>query len=154
MKKFLLSFCLFAVSFGLSAATYLHIKTTDGWQVIDLDKADRLTFKGGTMEVADASGKVIATYPQSTLENIKVDDESTGIDMIVAGKDCDATFRFDGATCSAEMIKDGLFEVFGIDGKKLVAIPAKAGDHIALDAMTGIGPVIVKSGSYTLKVAL
>lgn len=154
MKKILLSFCLFAVSFGLSAATYLHIKTTDGWQVIDLDKADRLTFKGGTMEVADASGKVIATYPQSTLENIKVDDESTGIDMIVAGKDCDATFRFNGATCSAEMIKDGLFEVYGIDGKKLVAIPAKAGEHIALEVMTGVGPVIVKSGSYTLKVAL
>lgn len=153
MKKFLLSFCLIAASFGLSAANYLHIKTSDGWQVIDLDKADRLTFKGGTMEVSDAAGQVIATYPQQSLETIKVDDSTSGIDIVGENKK-DATFRFNGATLAVDMIADGVFEAFGIDGKKLVAIPAKAGDHISLDAMKGAGPVVFKSGSYTIKVAL
>ncbi|MDE5661443.1 MAG: hypothetical protein K2I04_02325, partial [Muribaculaceae bacterium] len=42
-----------SVSAEDSAGNYLHIRTSEGWQVLNLDTVDRLTFKGGTMTAPD-----------------------------------------------------------------------------------------------------
>lgn len=139
--------------FGLKAADYLHIRTADGWTVINLDNADRMTFNGGSMKVSDASGNIVGTFPQSALQEISVNDEP-GASSVTSLKAGQAPFRFSAGTRSAEMLADGMFEIFSMDGKRLVAIPARTGDRIALDAMSGAGVVIVKSGSYTIKAVL
>lgn len=153
MKKLLLGLLMCAGAFGAYADNYLHIKTEAGWTVIDLDKCDRLTFEGGSMKVEDAEGNTVGTYDRQALEQIYVDD-SAGVESIVADAGAKATFTFDAASASAVVSADALFEVYALDGRRLVAIPARTGDTITLDAMRGIGAVIIKSGTYTLKTVL
>ena len=153
MRKFLLALCFGAFALGASAANYLHIKTSTGWEVLDLDKVDRLTFNNGKMTAQDEKGATVGTYNQSSLEQIYVNDLA-GVESVVADEKSKATFKFDAEGRSAVMIADGSFEVYALDGSLLVSIPAKAGEHIALEAMSGTGIVIVKSGKYAIKAAL
>ena len=74
MRKFLLALCLGAFVFCASAANYLHIKTSTGWEVLDLDKVDRLTFSNGKMNAQDEKGVTVGTYSQASLEQIYVND--------------------------------------------------------------------------------
>lgn len=149
MKKFLLTLCLGVAALGASAATYLHLQTSTGWQVIDLEQVDRLTFSGGVMTAQNAQGATVGTYPQSSLEQIIVND-TAGLDKIAAA-DEEASFEFKAATMSVKMLADGAFEVYGLDGKQLVSIPAKAGEEIAVGALRSTGTVIMKSGNYAIK---
>lgn len=153
MKKYLIALCLGAVAVGASAANYLHIKTSTGWEVLDLDKVDRLTFSNGQMKVQDEKGATVGSYNQSSLEQIYVNDLA-GVEAVIADEKAKATFHFDAANRSAIMVEDGNFEVYALDGSLLVAVPAKAGERIGLDAMGGTGVVIVKSGKYAIKAAL
>ena len=152
MKKLLLAMSLALAAMGASAANYLHIKTDSGWEVLDLDRVDRLVFAGGVMNAQDASGNSVGSYSQVALEQLYVDDKA-GVADVQAESKAKATFTFDAATMSARMLADAKFEIYGFDGSLLVAIPAKAGEEISLGAMRGAGVVIVKSGDYVIKVA-
>lgn len=150
MKKFLLAMGLALTCAGAYAANYLHIKTETGWEVLDLDKVDRLVFAGGVMNAQDASGANVGSYKQAELEQIYV-DETSGIKNIKENSQTKATFKFDAKSMSAKILVDGDFEIYGTDGVLMISIPAKAGEQIALDAMRGAGVVIVKSGDYVIK---
>lgn len=152
MKKLLLAMSLALAAMGASAANYLHIKTDSGWEVLDLDRVDRLVFAGGVMNAQDASGNSVGSYSQAALEQLYVDDKA-GVADVQAESKAKATFTFDAAAMSARMLADGKFEIYAVDGSLLVAIPAKAGEEISFGAMHGAGVVIVKSGDYVIKAA-
>lgn len=129
---------------------YLHIKTADGWVVFNLNKADRLTFSGGKMNVLDASGNTVTTISQTDLEKAHFSNtpESTSVISVIAEE---PTFTFDAKSKTIKIASDGLFEIFSVDGKTLVSIPeAKKGENISVEDMEE-GIVIMKSGNYTLK---
>ena len=107
------------------AGNYLHVLTDKGWQIISLDKVDRLTFAGGTMTATDANGTTVATFPQSTLQTIAVKETST---TAISAPEVDATFRITGT--DVEIVTGGAFEVYSISGTRLVNIPNTAPGHI------------------------
>ncbi len=149
MKRLILSIVCALCLCGLSsAANYLHVKTANGWQVFDLDKVDRLTFDGTTMKATDASGNTVATLPQKSLESISV-NESAGIGAITADG-AEATFSYDAASRTVTVLADGTFEIYGVDGVRLVAIPASKGEIISLGDLRP-GATVFKSGAYTIK---
>ncbi|MDE5657117.1 MAG: hypothetical protein K2I19_08630, partial [Muribaculaceae bacterium] len=88
---------------GASAANYLHIKTESGWEVLDLDRVDRLVFAGGVMNAQDASGNSVGSYSQASLEQIYVDDKA-GAGNIQADSKAKATFTFDAAAMSVSVL--------------------------------------------------
>lgn len=149
MKKFVLFvLCMAGLFVSASAANYLHVRTADGWQVFDLEKVDRLTFKGGTMTATDAAGQTVATVPQQSLESMYVND-SAALAEVKAG-DAKATFGYDAEGRSVKVFSDGLFEIFALDGKRLVAIPASKGEVINLGDLQP-GTVVFRQGQFTLK---
>jgi len=132
---------------------YLHIRTADGWEVLDIDKVDRLDFKGGKMTATDASGNVVASYPQESLESMFIDD-TAGVTDAVAGGDTEPSFTFDAASGLVNILADGDFTVYDADGRALVSIPGVcAGQVVDLSAIHP-GVVILVSGNYSLKVAV
>ena len=151
MKRLVLITALL-MTFGLAGraqCNYLHVATDKGWEVIDLDKADRITFHGGTMTVSDAAGNPIASYPQASLDRMYV-DQNTGVDQISSDTSC-ATFRLNGNGRTVELLGTGVFEVFGLDGTRLVEIPeATAGKTVDL---TGLKPgvYVYRLGGYSVK---
>ncbi len=159
LKKIALAFLLTASALNVSAAEeealYLHIKTTAGWRVLSLDKIDRLKFAGNTMTVTDANDNVVATFARNELSNMAVDEASTpeaGVNDIEIGKG--VTFAFDAQTSTVHMLADGALDVYDISGRHLVSIAAvSAGETVDLSEIAA-GVVIIKSGTYNLKVAL
>ena len=134
---------------GMAASNYLHIATDKGWEVIDLDQADRITFSGGTMTVTDASGNAIASYPQASLDRMYV-DRNTGVDAI-AGEATEAGFKVSGNGRMVELMGTGTFEVFGLDGTLLVAIPgAMEGKTVTLSGLKQ-GIYVYRLGGYSVK---
>ena len=129
---------------------YLHIKTADGWVVLNLNKADRLTFNGGKMTVLDESGNTVTTINQTVLEKAHFSNtpESASVSSIITEE---PTFTFDASSKSVKIAKDGIFEIFSVDGKTLVSISeAKKGESVSLEHLAE-GFVIMKSGNYTFK---
>lgn len=149
MKKFALSlFCAVSLIGASAADNYLHIKTADGWRVLDLEQVDRLTFDGNTMTASDASGAPVMTIPQKSLETMTV-TETAGVSTAVVAE-AKATFAYSSSTKCVTMLADALFEIYALDGSRLVAVDAAKGDNIHIDAVKA-GVVIMKSGEYTLK---
>ncbi len=148
MKKILLMLACSAVAMCGAAANYLHVKTDKGWEVLDLDRVDRLTFSGGKMTASDEQGATVATFNQTALEQIYV-DETTGVTSVEA-QEAKATFTYNTSAKTALMLADGNFEISAADGACLVSVPAKSGEYICLEAINP-GVVILKSGKYTLK---
>ena len=132
------------------AGNYLHFKTSDGWQVLDIDEVERLAFEGGQMIATDANGSTVAAIDRQALERMYV-DETSGVETITTAGN--AAFRYIHATKSAEMLTDGLFELYSTDGQKLVGIQAKAGEKIDLSNINP-GTVVMKSGKTTIKAIL
>lgn len=137
--------------FPASADDYLHVRTSAGWTVFNLNSADKLTFTGGKMVVADASGNTVGSFNQADLVNAHVSDspESTAISQVVAEET--PAFIFDQKSQTVKMLKDGKFEIFSVDGRALVSIPeTKKGETVSVGALQQ-GIVIMKSGNYTIK---
>lgn len=148
---------LFALTFAGTAlplmaqeeGNYLHVQTASGCEVIDLEQADRLTFKNGTMTATDKNLVTVASFKQSELESMYY-SETSGVESITDDTRVN-TFSFNGDTKTVTMKADGKFEVFSEAGVKLVEIPsAKQGETINLSAIRK-GIVILKSGSHSLK---
>lgn len=137
-----------------AADYYLHLKTSSGWKVLNLDEVSTLTFKGDKMVARSADDKVVLDVPKAELEMMSV-DQSAGIDVTVAdATDGAVTFTFDATACKAVMKTAGSFEMYGTAGEALLVIPAvAAGEEIDLSAITP-GVVILKSGNYSLKALL
>ena len=134
------------------AEDYLHVRTSSGWDVVDLSQAEYITFSGTEMKILDASRNVVKSYPKASLEKMYV-AETSGVTNIEADG-VEATFRFDAANQQAVMLADGNFTVYNTEGKTLVNIKgAKNGETISLANMH-CGVAVVKSGSQTLKVVL
>lgn len=154
MKRLVLITSLL-MTFGLmgrAECNYLHVATDRGWEVIDLAKADRLTFQGGTMTVSDAAGNPIASYPQASLDRMYV-DQSTGVEETISETEC-ATFRLSGNGRTVELLGNGVFEVFGLDGKRLVEIPGTtAGKTVELTGL-GSGAYVYRLGGYSVKLSI
>ncbi len=150
MKKFLLPLALLAATMTVSAENYLHIRTDAGWEVIDLDKVDRITFTNGNMVATDASQNVLSTIAQSTLQTMYVDD-TAGINTVSTDNTA-ATLTFDAATKVVTLLADGSFEIYNAAGALLVAIPqVKQGETVNLSGISAATPVILKNGNYSLK---
>lgn len=141
-----------SVSAEDSAGNYLHIRTSEGWQVLNLDTVDRLTFKGGTMTATDKDNNTVASFPQESLEKMYV-DETAGIGQVSASE-AEATFTYDAASRTVTMLADGAFKVYNAAGALLVNIPAVEKDQTVV--LTGLqaGVVLISSGDYTLKAAV
>lgn len=148
---------LFALTFAGTAlplmaqeeGNYLHLQTATGWEVIDLDQVDRLTFSNGTMTASDKDQTTVASFRQDQLISMNY-SETSGIES-VTDDNMESTFYFDSDAKAVIMKADGIFEVFSEAGVKLVEIPsAKNGETINLSAIRK-GIVILKSGSHSLK---
>ena len=155
MKKYLLSLCCLLSAGCFSAMAdggqYLHIQTSDGWKVLDLEKADRLTFTSSSMVVSDSDGNTVETYDRGNLSAMYVDEYPEVVGVESVSEEPEAAFLMQGS--EATMLTDGRFEVYATDGKLLVGIEAKQGEKIDLGAMSG-SVVILRSGSYTKKANL
>ena len=149
-RKLLLLSSIVAMAIPCFAGNYLHFKTSDGWQVLDIDEVERLAFEGGQMIATDANGSTVAAIDRQALERMYV-DETSGVETITTAGN--AAFRYIHATKSAEMLTDGLFELYSTDGQKLVGIQAKAGEKIDLSNINP-GTVVMKSGKTTIKAIL
>ncbi len=149
MKKLLVSlFCAAGLLTASAADNYLHIKTADGWRVLDLEQVDRLTFDGNTMTASDASGATVVTIPQKSLEVMAV-TETAGVSAPVIAE-AKASFVYSPSTKCVTMLDDALFEMYALDGSRLVAVNAAKGENIHIDAVKA-GVVIMKSGEYSIK---
>lgn len=104
-RKLLLLSSIVAMAIPCFAGNYLHFKTSDGWQVLDIDEVERLAFQGGQMIATDANGSTVAAIDQQSLERMYV-DETSGVETITTAGN--AAFRYIHATKSAEMLTDGL----------------------------------------------
>ena len=107
------------------------------------------------MTVTDANDNVVATFARNELSNMAVDEVSTpeaGVNDIEIGKG--VTFAFDAQTSTVRMLADGALDVYDISGRHLVSIAAvSTGETVDLSEIAA-GVVIIKSGTYNLKVAL
>ena len=74
------------------AEDYLHVRTSSGWDVVDLSQAEYITFSGTEMKILDASRNVVKSYPKASLEKMYV-AETSGVTNIEADG-VEATFRF------------------------------------------------------------
>jgi hypothetical protein len=150
MHKALLTLALLASAVAANAENYLHVHTDSGWEVINLDLVDRLTFTNGNMVATDAAQNVIATIPQSSLQNMYV-NESAGISKPTVDSSATATFTFNATSKMATLLADGAFDVYNEAGKRILAIPhAQRGETVNLSALSA-GTIIIKSGNYSLK---
>lgn len=132
---------------------YLHIYTNGQWVVLDLDKVDRLEFKGDNMIAKAEDNTEVATYPRTSLQVLYVDEVATTA-ITAATADQTAAFTFDAATKSATMLADGQFTIFDINGRRLVEIPAvKKGEIVDLKALRP-GIVILRSGNFSMKAVI
>lgn len=131
---------------------YMHVLTSTGWKVLDLDQVDRLTFKNGTMVASDKKQNAIETISQKDLMSMTYSEtmaELSGVEML--SSDEDASFSFFNGSKTIVMKADGNFTVYSESGATLVEIPAaKAGQTIDLSAIRP-GIVILKSGNQSLK---
>lgn len=118
--------------------------------MLDLETVDRLTFKGGVMTATDANNNQVATFSQSTLESMHVDDSSeAGIQDVVATTG--NVFSYDPATRTVTFLADGPLAIYGVDGTEIHTIPAVTkGQQVSLEGIRP-GIVILKSGDYSLK---
>ena len=153
IKQMLLSVvCLLVAVSAYTEDNWLHIRTASGWQVLSLDQVDRLTFTGGQMTATDASGAVVATIPQNTIETISV-KETTGIST-VADASAKASFKLSGDGAVITALADGDFEIYNAAGMLMESISGvKAGETIDLGKLPA-GVLIVKLGAYSQKVVL
>jgi len=154
LKRFLISLAFAGALMPAIAQTegnYLHVRTADGWKVLDLDKVDRLTFAGGVMTATDKENKVVDTFKQDALETM-VFSESTALSGIKGvAADEKAAFVYDAASQVVKMLKDGNFEVYAASGEKIVSIAGvKSGETVDVSALSS-GVVVMKSGSYSFK---
>lgn len=155
MKKLILtSVCTFAIFTAVAGSNYLHVRTSSGWEVLDLDKVDRLSFSGETMVASDASGNTVSTYPRTELQTMQVDNDFSGVNLVIADESEAATFSFDASSDTVVMMTDGDFEIFNPTGVILLSIPGvKKGETIALAELQS-GVLILKSGNYSIKVII
>lgn len=158
-----------AVAALLTAATaanaeslYLHIQTANGnWQVLDLEKVDRLTFTNGNMVATNTDNQTVATFAATDLATMQVNDDPETINEYpVAGIDApestgaEATFTFDPATRTIAVLVDGALTITAIDGRTAVAIPAvKAGQSVDVAAMAP-GTYVINLGAQSLKAVI
>lgn len=150
MKRLLLGL-VFVLSFAMSwadAGNYLHIKTSEGWQVLDLNVVDRLSFDGNTMKATDEKGQTVAEIPQQNLERMDVSQEA-GVKTVLTER-ANATFSYNASTQKATMLADGEFELFGADGTRYISFKALKGETVDLSSIAP-GIVIIKSGDYSIK---
>lgn len=139
---------------------YLHIQTANGnWQVLDLEKVDRLTFTGGNMVVSDADNNTVATYPTTNLATMQVNDSQTeitefpsaGVEEATVGAD-ETAFTIVGRTIS--VLSDGALTITALDGRTVVAIPAvKAGQSVDLTVLPA-GTYVITLGAHSQKAAI
>lgn len=152
--------CVMALSVGSAVAStdYLHIRTSSGWQVLNVDDLKSFDFNNGTVTVSDKDGKAVASFPQSSLELIYVDDNTQNVDKTgvesVTEEASQAVFAYDSAARMVTFSQDGEFELYNVDGSRLVRIPdVKAGETVNISGVAP-GVVILKSGKQTIKTIL
>lgn len=155
MKRFYsLAFALLAIVVGASAQShYLHVATESGWEVIDLDKADRLTFKNGTMTVTDARQNVIATFPQAQLDMMYVNDE-TGVETICSDAAAEPSFTIAGDGHTINILSGGVFEVYALDGEKIIEINGVKADQTVNLSPLSKGIYIIRLNDYAVKYSI
>jgi len=155
MKKLILaSTCAFAIFTAVAGNNYLHVRVASGWEVLDLDKVDRLSFSGNNMVASDAKGNTVSTFLRSELRTMNVDDNPSGVNSMIADSKESATFSFDFASRTVTMFTNGDFQIFDLSGAVLVSIPdVRQGEAISLSGLQP-GAIIIKSGNYSIKVII
>lgn len=135
-----------------AADNYLHVRTSQGWEVLNLDKVDRLYFNNNVMTVTDASQNVISSFSKADLISMYVDDTSTtAVKSIAAEEKDEAPYRYDSSASNIYMKGTGEIVVYNLGGEVLVNIPeVKAGEVVDIKAIAP-GAIIIRSGNYTSK---
>lgn len=130
---------------------FLHIRTADGWSVVDIDKVGKIKFTGEQMVVGDKNDATIASYPRTALEQMVV-LETAGVSDVVVDMPDSNVFNFKNG--AVNVLADCNFEVYDTTGKLLVHIPGvKAGQTVTLPALVG-KTVILKAGNQSLKAVI
>lgn len=151
----LIAVCAFS-SMNVSAedltGDFIHIKTSKGWELIDLSVVDRISFKGDNMVATDKDNNTVASFPKADLERMFY-SETSGVQKVEADDEA-ASFAVSADGREVRMVRDGEFAVYNVAGQLLASIPeVKAGECISLAGL-GKGVVIVKSGKDAAKVIL
>ena len=154
LTKLLISGALLLCSMAASAEDfYLHVQTADGnWQIINIEKIDRLTFTDGKMSAIAPGGDVLLSVPRSELKTINADETQSGIDEVAVTAKGAFTFT-DGCMIR---VSEGpaAVEVTDLQGRTLVAIPAvQAGQSVDLSPLPE-GVYVVKVGKESSKIAV
>lgn len=152
MKKILITLVVMVASSmaGMAAGNYLHVKTSEGWSVLDLDQVDRLSFSGNVMTATSATGEIVASYPQDQLEKM-VGSDVAGVQDLTVGSQA-KNFVFDGVKVTIQA--DGNFAVYNTEGTVLVEIAdVRNGEKIDLSALTP-GVYVAKSGNQSQKIVV
>lgn len=147
IKRFAFALAALAVAGAAYSANYLHLRTADGWEVLNLDEVDHLIFKDGKMNAHAADGNVVSSYAQDDLVTSYVNQE-TGVESVVADAEAQS-FSFNGNT--AKVLANGDFTVYALGGEAVVAIPGvKAGETVALGQLEP-GVYVLTLGKYSQK---
>lgn len=160
--KYLLPILCFALSAlcGVAESLYLHIQKSDGtWEVLSLDKVDRLTFDNGKMVASDATGNEVANFDAADLTTLQVNETEDEVnDYTSLGSVARDTngFSFDAATATVVFNGEqkGAFEIYDASGKRLVNITDyRSGQTVKIAALEA-GVYILKLGDNTKKIAV
>lgn len=57
-----------------AADDYLHIRTSEGWKVLNINEINRLIFTDGTMVAKDKDENVLLNIPREALQTLLVND--------------------------------------------------------------------------------
>ena len=145
---------MLSLAASASAATlYMHVLSGGQWQVFSLDQVDRLTFTGGNMNALSASGATVASFPQSSLTSMNIDEISSpsGVESVETQG---AKLAIDGCLITYTGQQAAAVEIFDMEGRTIDTIEAvESGQSVDLSALAS-GVYLVKAGVSTVKVAV
>lgn len=143
-----------AMAFATSASAetnYLHVVTTNGWEILNLDTVDRLTFEGNVMNALDKNRKVVNSFNRADLETCFV-SQNSGVDEITESGHSSESFSIAARTLTA--LVSGNFAIYSTAGERLAAIEGvQSGQEIGLSALPA-GIYVITLGDHSAKVAL
>lgn len=140
-----------ALSAMADEGNFLHIRTSNGWSVVDIDKVGKIKFTGDQMVVGDKNDAPMASYPRTALEEMVV-TETAGVHAVEV--DAPETMVFNVENGAVKVLVDCDFEVYDTTGKRLVLIPGVVkGQTITLPALAG-NVVILKAGNQSIKAVI
>lgn len=145
---------------GFAESHYLHIQTANGnWEVLSLDRVDRLTFDGGQMIAGDSRGKEVARFDAANLSVLQINESSTEVneyDGIEESKPAETGFTYDSESHAIRFDGNAKGElcICGADGRLAVSIPGyESGQSVDVSALA-VGAYVITLGTNSSKIVV